>query len=134
MIVWIKDLGFSVGVDLQGELLNQRPYPQYNEATTAALEDSIAHWRRLATGSSRFGEDIYSEDCALCSIFLTSKCQGCPVSDFSGHPSCSETPWSEVSQQRYRHFGSKNTPGFLAAALVQLQFLEQLHPLYPYNL
>ncbi len=113
-----------------------------NEETLKALNDSIAHWERLAQsrrqpvtrqskkddGDDGF-ENIYAEDCALCEIFHNEqaaggdlKCRGCPVAAASGHSHCEETPWFNAYYALLG--GNHSSPQFLAAAAEMLAFLK----------
>lgn len=50
--------------------------------TLEALDESIAHWKRLYTGNRKDGEECFAEDCALCKKFLwTLDCEGCPIAN-----------------------------------------------------
>ena len=96
--------------------------------TLTALQDSVEHWTRLATGNRNRGEDIYAESCALCSMFhiqFTDECTTCPVKERTGEPFCNETPWRDV--ERCLDYGYRSKQ-FLAAALFQLIFLRSLLP------
>lgn len=72
-----------------------------DKRTTAALEQSIEHWkynlRQAKVG--RADKIKYSAShCALCRLFFHSelRCAGCPVAAASGHSVCRETPYVEV--------------------------------------
>lgn len=62
-----------------------------------ALEESIEHWERLASGNRRPGEYIGSVYCALCTKFIHAGCVGCPVYARTGHAECATTPYGAVS-------------------------------------
>ena len=68
-----------------------------NKVTRKALEESIAHWRRMREFKL---EDYRSppeypgmRDCALCQLFHDEACLGCPVSEHTGHLYCHHTPF-----------------------------------------
>jgi hypothetical protein len=63
--------------------------------TAKALEDSIAHWKRMRE-DPECGEKPYGSDCALCAKFRPERCEGCPVDD-EGDGMCNGTPWDEAS-------------------------------------
>jgi hypothetical protein len=91
--------------------------------TAAALEKSIAHWKRLATGTQDTLENTGPGSCALCQLFwggLYDRCEGCPVKDETGQRLCHGTPYSAASE-----IGIGN-PGFKSAARKELKFLESL--------
>ena len=96
--------------------------------TLTALQNSIEHWARLATSKRNLSEDIYAEDCALCSMFhesLSDHCTTCPVKERTGQPYCEGTPWRTVERTTYYGYNSKQ---FLEAASIQLAFLKSLLP------
>lgn len=95
-----------------------------NTKTRKALQESIAHWERHATGKSRPEEGVHSEDCALCDLFLDNdNCQGCPVQKKTHSPLCQNTPWRAASDAFDHGLGSKQ---FRAAARRMLVFLRGL--------
>lgn len=70
-----------------------------------AIDDSIAHWRRLAAGKPRGGEDHFVDSCALCTLhyrgsYRGSSCGSCPVRRITGFPHCKGTPWAEIDAAR----------------------------------
>ena len=101
--------------------------------TLSALRKSIAHWRRLATGTQKKDEDTSSDYCALCTKFLDEnmRCKGCPVAETTGWAMCRGTPYAaaaeEYSAPRDR-LGMPQTKEFLEAAQRELRFLESLLP------
>ena len=105
------------------------------KTTLRALEKSIEHWKRLATGNAGEHESIFGSSCALCSLFVdcyTDKgdnCSGCPVSKRTGLSMCNDTPWSAVRNAfDPTHEFSMFTKEFQDAAKVQLKFLRSLRP------
>lgn len=90
-----------------------------------ALEDSIKHWERLASGKRRFGEFAGSDSCALCKKFLypTTFCNGCPVAKKTGKPNCLGTPYGECAKNIDLGYDS---PQFKTAAKKMLKFLRSL--------
>ena len=94
--------------------------------TLTALKESIEHWRRLADGTNRKGEETGPRSCALCMAFAVgrdsiNKCDGCPVSVKTGMKDCRNTPYYAAEAV----FGA---PTFRAAARKELEFLESLLP------
>ena len=95
-----------------------------NAKTRKALKESIAHWKRHATGKSYMDERVHSEDCALCALFLESRCDGCPVKKKTGLHLCQGTPW-ESAAYAFAAFGVESRQ-FRAAARKMLAFLRRL--------
>lgn len=91
--------------------------------TAKALEESIAHWARMAVGTMGDKESIFSKDCPLYKLYLDKGCIGCPVSKNTGHWMCRKTPWQAAHDSSYEGY---NTPEFRAAAMRQLAFLKSL--------
>ncbi len=78
-----------------------------NKKTAAALDKSIAHWNRHATGTAGEGETASGDDCALCAIFAkpfrrNTYCDGCPVMASTGFSGCKRTPWGAANREWYR--------------------------------
>lgn len=100
--------------------------------TLKALKQSIAHWRRLATGKEKKGEHPDSSSCALCKLFIRIGCKGCPVAEKARETGCNGTPFLDA-YKRYQQMGwgfaSEST--FRTAAKKELAFLESLLPKKP---
>lgn len=102
-----------------------------NQKTLKALNGSIAHWKRLATGKRNDGEDISPECCALCKAFMApipplNRCGRCPVSISTGKTLCGGSPYVNASFAQ-RIFGL-DSPEFKSAAGNELRFLKSLLP------
>lgn len=91
-----------------------------------ALKESIAHWKRLATGKRGIGEYHDCTSCALCEAYLYDKCNNCPVKLKTGRRFCVGSPWHNADKQ-WERFGY-DSPQFKKAATVQLEFLKSLLP------
>jgi hypothetical protein len=107
------------------------------DATTAkALEDSIAHWKRMRDDPF-CGEKPFDGDCPLCALFYFESpqhphCEGCPV----GHTGCVLTPYTyardiwAAMRDRKEIYGGPLDPDQLAqwrhAASAEIEFLESL--------
>lgn len=117
------------------------PHPPITEATrefvkaqaeasrvASALEESIAHWERLAAGTQAADETVSSYSCALCREFfaVNRRCDGCPVDDRTGAGCTDDSPWLEAYWSA-NHYGI-NSPEFRAAAQRELDFLKSLRP------
>lgn len=119
-------------------------------ATLTALNDSIAHWTRLANGTSREGEWVGVNDCALCALFfgpsrsggLIAHCVKCPVKERTGRTGCGGTPhedfavvlvlleveFRDANGERPSTEWVKRQPAFIEAAAKELAFLKSLLP------
>lgn len=64
--------------------------------TLTALQDSIRHWHRLATGTQGKDEFPTANNCALCAVHNNLHCTGCPVSLASTLRGCRGTPYDEA--------------------------------------
>ncbi len=96
--------------------------------TLDALKESIAHWKRLASGKRNVNERPSEQDCALCGIFLADNryCDGCPVKEATGQTCCEDTPFWRA-WEIYRAEGM-DSAAFKLAAAEELAFLESLLP------
>lgn len=91
--------------------------------TRIALNDSVRHWNRLATGKSMVNESTGHNDCALCHMFYKENtCNGCPISNFTGFNHCGASPYKSLTSFN----GDKNNPKFKAAATKFRDWLKQL--------
>ena len=93
------------------------------------LRASIAHWKRLATGKQRTGEEDNADHCALCARWLdddcaTSRADACPVYQATGRSFCWRSPFDVASRAAFCY--GFNSPEFRAAAEVELAFLRDL--------
>lgn len=99
------------------------------EAATA-LEESIAHWKRmrkLKTWDARKkSEEVPSSaDCSLCDLFAIGRrsiCTGCPVHARTGGVLCRKTPYGEARDAFY----SYDDTAWQKAATAEIKFLESL--------
>lgn len=89
-----------------------------------ALDESIAHWERLATGNREEGENPSASHCALCRNH--NRCEGCPVNEATGNHGCSLTPYFDANFACLEH--GLDSPEFRAAAQKELDFLKSLRP------
>lgn len=97
--------------------------------TLKALKLSIAHWKRLATGTEKKGEMPHADDCALCKLFWTDNgCKDCPVAAKTGLNYCIGTPYLAAIKAWRARFRGIEGAIFLAAAQKELEFLESLLP------
>ena len=103
------------------------------------LEESIEHWKRLATGTAEPGEKIGMLSCALCKVYapvdMAEKdcCIGCPVSNRTGKRWCTGCPYGAISDYTDlpENFGRtfskiKADPEFQRLAKLELEFLQSL--------
>ena len=102
-----------------------------------ALEEAIAHWKRLATGNRKLGEGVGPSDCPLCSLYWKQEargsaegprvwCNGCPVFERTGQEACRGTPYEAVSDAMDKDDSFMDTPEFMELAERELEFLESL--------
>ena len=73
--------------------------PKYEPETLEALCASIEHWHENwehVSNGDAWQADIYDHACALCGLFYSLNCVGCPVRDETGMAFCGGTPWQEV--------------------------------------
>ena len=94
------------------------------------LRASIAHWKRLASGKRRKGEDCFADHCALCKRWAASGCatspeDACPVYQATGHTLCACTPYAAAARASYGPDGFDSS-AFRAAAAAELAFLRDL--------
>jgi hypothetical protein len=93
-----------------------------------ALDQSIEHWERLASGKRRAGEHIGSEHCALCKLFLFKLsfgvCSGCPIAEDTGLRWCAGTPFKAAVESEYA--AGLDSTSFRAAARRELRYLRGL--------
>lgn len=102
-----------------------------NAKTLKALKASIAHWRRLATGKASVTERPFSDDCALCKLFVEQaeigfECVGCPVMAKTGLNKCQRSPWSTASTSYFLE--GPLSCRFKDDAKKELAFLKSLLP------
>lgn len=101
-----------------------------NKRTKRALLSSIAHWKRLASGKTRGGEEVGARDCALCLQFMLADdlytCAECPVRQRTGYSGCKGTPYRDAERMFIKH--GADSADFKAAAKVELKFLQSLLP------
>jgi len=112
------------------------------------LEESIAHWKKNVEATNPEEASITSSSCALCEKFIRTtqdkRCEGCPVSEFTGLSGCSDTPYHKAMHS-YNNWDrvNRNVLYFMATkenlqqkhedwkekASLELKFLESLRPL-----
>lgn len=103
------------------------------------LEESIEHWKRLATGTTEPDEGIGMKYCALCQAYAHDDlreeecCIGCPVQKKTGRRWCEGSPYSEISaytdlpENVEKTFDDiKTDPEFQRLAKLELEFLQSL--------
>ena len=114
-----------------------------DDATRAALEASIEHWKEIAAGQST---DTSGEACALCMMFRHDNdlcggrpvalrsgmalCGGCPVALRSGMALCGNTPYRNVYDAKIKMLARPRNKvvleAFRVAAEEEVAFLESL--------
>ena len=95
-----------------------------DEKTRSALELSIEHWERMATGKQRMHEQPGISDCKLCILYYGNSCVGCPISEDTGQKLCRGSPY-QAAWNEYETRGI-NSEEFRAAAIKMKEYLERL--------
>lgn len=103
------------------------------------LEESIEHWKRLATGTSAPDKYIGMKYCALCHAYAhddlreEEHCISCPVKNKTGRRWCIGSPYDEVSkfvdlpENKHKRLSViKADPEFQRLAKLELEFLQSL--------
>jgi hypothetical protein len=103
--------------------------------TLKALQESIAHWDRLASGNRKYRENVDVDACALCRKFNTPvkdpelKCACCPVFQKTGLKFCLGTPFPAAEKlSDTDELSPLDTDEFREAAQDELEFLKSLLP------
>jgi hypothetical protein len=96
-----------------------------DDRTKVALQKSIEHWERLASGETEPGEFIGITDCALCQAFIGDVCKSCPVREATGQTFCHGSPY-DAADQAGRCYGL-NSEEFKKVARDELAFLRGLY-------
>lgn len=96
--------------------------PKYNSQTLRALDDAIAHWKRLSTNSQTPGEAPDWQNCALCRRFIDFGCEGCPVRDATKQTGCRGTPY-RYAMAEWSFSSNRPREDFFRQALLMLNFL-----------
>lgn len=97
-----------------------------NSKTLTALNGSIAHWKRLATGKRTSLEGIGPDHCNLCQLFYDDGCLKCPVRIKTGNPYCEESPFEDADAVAALY--GLDSYQFRNAARLELAFLKSLLP------
>jgi len=84
------------------------------------LELSILKWQDIIYHD---GADLGTRNCALCAVYYTEDCKGCPVKEHSGRPDCRDTPYSDWKSQNCRYTYNLLTKEI---ATRELEFLKSL--------
>ena len=58
-----------------------------------AIDGSIDKWKAIVYQDA-IDEGV--KDCPLCALFMEEKCEGCPISKFTGLPWCRNTPHDDI--------------------------------------
>lgn len=107
-----------------------------NPTTLKALKASIEHWKRMRDSDTR-KEKPYSTYCALCCLFISNNCLGCPVRDATRLSGCHGSPYNAAEIAWHRHYMAEETNQgepylkkvWREAAQKEIDFLESLIPL-----
>ena len=103
-----------------------------SKKTLEALNKSIEHWTRMATGNEQNGEEPGVKDCALCHLYREREnpnphatdryCFGCPIKRKTGRANCVDTPYYEA----YQAWSKGTERDFRPRALVMRDWLIEL--------
>lgn len=105
------------------------------EQQLTALDESIAHWQRLASGNRLPDESIGMSHCALCKLVDpdTNDCGQCPIAIVNpSNEWCKDTPYDDTDAATVSYtkasgsYEDLDSPAFLAAAQRELEFLQQV--------
>lgn len=96
-----------------------------NKKAPTPLDESIAHWERMATRRRINNETPKGMFCALCQQF--EDCIGCPVAEKTGLDDCRNTPWLKANDAFYYH--GPDSDEFVETAEEMLEFLKSLRPI-----
>ena len=97
--------------------------------TSEALEASILHWQENVAAENPEDVDVCVGVCALCSVYYSSKCDGCPVKIKTGYSYCSRSPYADAVEQLTHwaiNHSPKNAAAWREAAQAELDFLISL--------
>lgn len=100
-----------------------------DDETRAALDASIEHWRRdneraLTADAARIG----SGHCALCDLFWSRMCSGCPVYERTGKTHCEDSPYDEIVSALARWLNAEDAARLSALGYVNAIGTIQPHP------
>ena len=97
-----------------------------------ARRKSVNHWKRmlkLSVEDIRDGkESPSSENCALCHLYISDDCKGCPVAEKTGRILCQETPYKTAVDLyvQIKYGDHKDLKSFRKAVQKEIDFLEGL--------
>ena len=94
--------------------------------TLEALRASIAHWKENEQVTDIDDAKLGSKHCALCKLFHSQYCEGCPVFERTGEDSCSNTPYRAAAWAVSKP--ASDLEAFRLAAKAEREFLESLLP------
>lgn len=100
-----------------------------DDRTLEALEVSIEKWERNTVAQMLCDVSVSESSCALCRLFISKECKGCPVRESSGYKYCRETPYKKAvnSLLSWRN-GVGSRDEFQSAARDEVDFLKSLLP------
>ena len=122
--------GIVMGVTLVGPPRPVRDLTAYQKRALPVLDQSIAHWKRMAANEQEEGECPSAEYCACCGAFNPElgqdDCeeQGCPIALAVGDSICHRTPYARA-YAAFKERG-RGDPFDQTALDEQVAFLEQV--------
>lgn len=97
--------------------------------TRKALKSSIKHWEENVAAESPDDASTDGDDCALCELFWSRVCTGCPVRDKTKRLWCGESPYGAAERAlKAWHRGGATKEQWQEAARAELEFLKSLLP------
>ena len=101
-----------------------------NKQARKALEESIAHWKRMyeySRDEAMDGEAPTVDYCALCSVYIGNLCGGCPVAKKADTILCGTTPYNKAYNAYDAWINGNGTRRqWRSAAKKEIEFLESL--------
>lgn len=92
-----------------------------------AIDASIEHWKQNRDAKTPWEVSTDVSACALCDLYYSNGCKGCPVSENTGKTRCGGTPYFAARAALVDwgfNLGEKNT--FIEACQRQIDYLESL--------
>jgi hypothetical protein len=80
-------------------IISVRPEGKFPKDKLEALQASIEKWKYIVELYKKFPDkkivDGGAVTCALCHLYMSDGCEGCPVSKFVDETNCEDTPYKE---------------------------------------
>lgn len=97
------------------------------------LRQCIEHWAVMEENPLDGGHQPYGDDCALCEEYVPTAgfapCDGCPIAEHTGRPSCMGTPYGDARYAWERLQEQPDDPAaaeeWNAASAAEIKFLRE---------